>query len=96
MQVISNPTAKLSSSHIWGFEITHVLIAASSMLVSNMVLSLLGLPVIYAWALAAFVLITLRVLSHGRQSGHINFLLQRLMSPRIFLGSSANLKREVL
>lgn len=95
MQIISNPTAKLSNSYIWGFEVSHVLIAVSCMLTSNMVFTALDIPVIFSWIVSATVLLSLRLLSLGKKQGHLLFLIQRMQSPTIFLGSMSNLKKEV-
>ncbi len=94
MQVVNNPTAKLSRSHIWGFEVSHVLIAVGLMMATNTVFSIVGFPVIFSWAIGIGSLLGLRLVSHGKKSGHISFLLLKVSQPTILLGSIANFKKE--
>jgi len=96
MDVLSNPTAKLSKSQIWGFEVAHLLIAVVTMLTSNTVFSILGVPVIFSWAVGIVCLLTLRVVSHGKKLGHVSFIFQRFANAPILLGSRVNLKKEVV
>lgn len=94
MDIVSNPTAKLSRSQIWGFEVSHVLIAVSIMLATNSAFSLFGIPVIFSWAIGIGALLGLRLVSHGKKSGHISFLLLKISQPSILLGSIANFRKE--
>ncbi len=96
MRILSNPTSKLSKSQLWGFEITHLLIALGVMLTSNSLLSMTGLPVIFSWLVAAIALVALKASSAGKRPGHLGFVIARVCTPRIFLGCKLAKKKVVL
>ncbi len=57
------------------------------MMLSNFVLSALGLPVVISWVLGLGMLVNLRILSIGHKAGHLGFLLHFLVMPRILIGA---------
>lgn len=82
----NNPTCHLKRSQLWGFEITHLLASFVLMMVSNLLFSALGLPLMISWILGLVALVCLRLLSLGKKLGHMGFLLSYLTRPRLYLG----------
>ncbi len=82
----NNPTCHLKTSHLWGFEITHIVASFSVMMLSNFAFSSMGLPVFGSWILGIAMLLCLRILSIGKKAGHLGFVMSFLLKPRFFLG----------
>ncbi len=84
----NNPTCHLKTSHLWGFEIAHIVSSFALMMLSNFAFSALKLPVFASWVLGLLMLFTLRICSIGKKVGHLGFVVSFLLKPRFYLGSS--------
>ena len=84
--MLNNPTGNLKKSQLWGFEISHIIVSFGLMMVSNFLLSALKLPVFTSWIVGILCLMVLRIMSIGKKAGHLGFLMNFLIKPRIHLG----------
>jgi hypothetical protein len=85
--MLPNPASRIAKSELWGFEITHLLGAIGVLAASNFLLSLLRQPTILSWIGGLFTLALLRLLSVGQKPGHLQFLMEWLGRPHVFLGA---------
>lgn len=82
----SCPTSNMNRSKFWGFEVSHVIASLVVLAISNILLNMLGAPILISWGLGIGTLIVLRVVSHGQKQGHLEMLVKFIASPHIFLG----------
>jgi uncharacterized membrane protein YhaH (DUF805 family) len=82
----SCPTSNMNRSKFWGFEVSHVIASLVVLAVSNILLNMLGAPILISWGLGIGTLVVLRVVSHGQKQGHLEMLVKFIASPHIFLG----------
>lgn len=82
----SCPTSNMNRSKFWGFEVSHVIASLAVLAISNILLNMLGAPILISWGLGIGTLIVLRVVSHGQKQGHLEMLVKFIASPHIFLG----------
>ena len=80
------PTSNMNKSHLWGFEVSHIIASFVVLAVSNVFLNILGLPLIFSWILGIATIICLRVISHGQKNGHLELLARFTIEPHLFLG----------
>jgi len=80
------PTSNMNKSQLWGFEVSHIVISFGCLALSNVLLNVLGLPIIFSWGVGIGALITLRILSHGQQNGHLELSVRYILEPHIYLG----------
>ncbi len=80
------PTSNMNRSKFWGFEVSHVIASLVVLAISNILLNMLGAPILISWGLGIGTLIVLRVVSHGQKQGHLEMLVKFIASPHIFLG----------
>jgi uncharacterized membrane protein YhaH (DUF805 family) len=76
----------MNRSKFWGFEVSHVIASLVVLAISNILLNMLGAPILISWGLGIGTLIVLRVVSHGQKQGHLEMLVKFIASPHIFLG----------
>jgi uncharacterized membrane protein YhaH (DUF805 family) len=82
----SCPTSNMNRSKFWGFEVSHVIASLVVLAISNILLNMLGAPILISWGLGIGTLVLLRVVSHGQKQGHLEMLVKFIASPHIFLG----------
>lgn len=80
------PTSNMIRSKFWGFEVSHIVIAFSILAASNVLLNILGWPLILSWMFGGSALLILRIISHGQKGGHLELLLKYLILPHIYIG----------
>jgi uncharacterized membrane protein YhaH (DUF805 family) len=76
----------MNRSKFWGFEVSHVIASLVVLAISNILLNMLGAPILISWGLGIGTLVVLRVVSHGQKQGHLEMLVKFIASPHIFLG----------
>lgn len=82
----SCPTSNMNKSQLWGFEVSHIVIAFTVLAFSNIMLNIFGAPLLISWGVGIFTLLALRIISHGQKNGHLELLLKFIIEPHIFLG----------
>ena len=82
----SCPTSNMNRSKFWGFEVSHVIASLVVLAISNILLNMLGAPILLSWGLGIGTLVVLRVVSHGQKQGHLEMLVKFITSPHKFLG----------
>ena len=82
------PTSNMNKSKFWGFEVSHIVAAFFVLAASNVLMNIIGLPLILSWAFGITTLLFLRIISHGQKNGHLELLAKFLTSPHIYLGHS--------
>ena len=80
------PTSNMNKSTMWGFEVSHIVAAFIVLAGSNVLLNIIGLPVIFSWGLGIGALLLLRVISHGQKNGHLELLAKYIFESHIYLG----------
>lgn len=88
------PTSNMNKSTMWGFEVSHIVSAFIVLAASNVILNIMGLPVILSWGLGVSALLGLRIVSHGQKNGHLELLAKYIFEPHIFLGHKSRTKGE--
>lgn len=88
------PTSNMNRSKFWGFEVSHVIASLVVLAISNILLNMLGAPILISWGLGIGTLIVLRVVSHGQKQGHLEMLVKFIASPHIFLGHGLRRKEK--
>ncbi len=82
----------MNKSELWGFEVTHIISAFVILAASNVFLNIVGAPLFISWFLGIGTLITLRVISHGQQTGHLELLARYILEPHLYLGHKERTK----
>lgn len=90
----SCPTSNMNKSELWGFEVSHIVAGFVVLAGSNVILNILGGPLILSWALGISSLVVLRVISHGQKNGHLELLARFVFEPHLFLGHATRWKQE--
>lgn len=83
------PTSNMNKSTLWGFDVSQIVAAFFVLASSNVILNIIGAPLILSWALGIATLISLRIISHGQKNGHLELLVKYLIEPHLFLGHKA-------
>jgi hypothetical protein len=76
----------MNRSELWGFEVSHIVLSFTLLAGSNVLLNILGGPLILSWAIGIAALIGLRVISHGQKNGHLELLVRFIFEPHLYLG----------
>jgi hypothetical protein len=87
------PTSNMNRSKLWGFEVSQIVTSFVILAGSNVLLNVLGLPLIFSWACGIGTLLILRVVSHGQKSGHLELLARYLSGSHIYLGHQGRPKK---
>lgn len=80
------PTSNMNKSSLWGFDVSHIIISFVGLATSNVIFNLLNIPLVLSWFVGIFLLVNLRLVSHGQKNGHLELLSKFIFSPRIYLG----------
>ena len=88
------PTSNMNRSKLWGFEVSQIIAAFIVLAGSNVVLNLLGLPLIFSWLTGVLTLTALRIISHGKKSGHLELLARFMTEPHVYLGHRNRSKKK--
>ena len=86
----------MNRSKLWGFEVSQIISSFIVLAGSNVALNILGLPLIFSWVIGVITLTSLRVISHGKKSGHLELLGRFMTAPHLYLGhqSRSSFKKE--
>lgn len=76
----------MNKSTFWGFDVSHIVSAFFSLAASNVLLSIMGLPLIFSWIVGGGTLLVLRIISHGQKNGHLELLGKFVLQPHIYIG----------
>jgi len=85
----SCPTSNMNRSKLWGFEVSQIVSSFAVLAGTNVILNILGAPLIFSWVLGLTTLLILRVVSHGQKEGYLELALRFACEPHIFLGHKA-------
>ncbi|MCB0413361.1 MAG: hypothetical protein KDD50_03450 [Bdellovibrionales bacterium] len=80
------PTSNMNKSQLWGFEVSHIVAGFSVLAATNVILNIIGGPLIFSWVGGIIALVFLRIVSHGQKDGHLELLGRFVFEPHIFLG----------
>lgn len=80
------PTANMNKSKMWGFEVSQIVTAFFVLAGTNVLLNILGGPLILSWIFGITTLVVLRVVSQGQKNGHLELLGRFVAQPHVFLG----------
>ena len=80
------PTSNMNKSQLWGFEVSQIVTAFFVLAGSNVILNILGAPLILSWIFGISTLLTLRIVSHGQKNGHLELLARYVIEPHMYLG----------
>lgn len=80
------PTSNMNKSKLWGFEVSQIVSSFFVLAASNVILNIMGWPLIFSWVLGIFTLAVLRIVSHGQKNGHLELLARYAVEPHVFLG----------
>ncbi len=80
------PTSNMNKSKFWGFEVSHIVASFLALAASNVVFNIIGIPLIFSWAVGLTILAVLRVVSHGQKNGHLELLIRFVLDPHLYLG----------
>jgi hypothetical protein len=84
----------MNQSKLWGFEVSQIVTSFVALAASNVTLNILGLPLIFSWAVGAITLAALRVISHGQKNGHLELLARFMTAPHVYFGHQGRLKKK--
>lgn len=76
----------MNRSQLWGFEVGHIVTAFGVLAASNVLLNIIGAPLMISWVLGLLTLAILRFISHGQKNGHLELLVRFVIEPHLFLG----------
>lgn len=86
------PTSNMNKSHLWGFEVSHIIASFIVLAATNVFLNIVGLPLIFSWLMGLATIVTLRIVSHGQKNGHLELLARFTIEPHLFLGHKCRKK----
>tara|TARA_B100001248_G_scaffold258884_1_gene243930 strand:- start:937 stop:1233 length:297 start_codon:yes stop_codon:yes gene_type:complete len=86
------PTSNMNKSQLWGFEVSHIIVAFVMLAGSNTLLNVMQGPLILSWGMGIITLLTLRIISHGQKNGHLELLGRFIFEPHLFLGHQIGIK----
>ena len=81
----------MNKSKLWGFDVGQIVGAFIVLAGSNVILNIIGAPLVFSWALGITTLLSLRVISHGQKNGHLVLLGRFIVEPHIFIGHQGRL-----
>jgi hypothetical protein len=76
----------MNKSKLWGFEVSQIVASFFVLAATNVMLNIMGGPLIFSWVFGILTLIILRVISHGQKNGHLELLGRYITEPHLFLG----------
>lgn len=88
------PTSNMIRSKFWGFEVSHIVGSFTILAGSNVLLNILGLPLILSWIFGISALLVLRFISHGQKDGHLELLAKFVLQPHLYLGHKERRENE--
>lgn len=88
------PTSNMIRSKFWGFEVSHIVGSFGILAASNVLLNIIGLPLILSWVLGITALLVLRFISHGQKDGHLELVTKYIAEPHIYLGHQERSKNK--
>jgi len=71
---------------MYGFEVSHIVTSFVVLAGSNVLLNIIGLPVILSWGFGIGALLGLRIISHGQKNGHLELLAKYIFESHLYLG----------
>ncbi len=80
------PTSNMNKSKFWGFEVSHIVTSFTVLAGSNILLNIIGAPVILSWGIGLITLAVLRIISHGQKNGHLELLARFIIEAHMYLG----------
>ncbi len=80
------PTSNINRSKLWGFEVSQIVTSFAVLAGSNVILNIIGGPLIISWAIGIGCLVVLRVISIGQKDGHLELLLRFIAEPHVYIG----------
>lgn len=80
------PTSNMNKSQLWGFEVSHIIASFIVLAATNVILNIMGAPIILSWFFGLSTILILRVVSHGQKNGHLELLARFTIEPHLFLG----------
>jgi hypothetical protein len=81
----------MNKSKLWGFDVSQIVASFAVLAGSNVILNILGAPLIFSWVFGLFTLLVLRVISHGQKNGHLELLGRFVVEPHMYLGHQGRL-----
>lgn len=85
------PTSNMNRSKLWGFEVSQIVTSFAVLAGSNVLLNIMGGPLIFSWVVGLATLATLRLISTGQKDGHLELSLRFVTAPHLYLGHSDRL-----
>lgn len=82
----SCPTSNMNKSQLWGFEVSHIIASFIVLAATNVILNIMGAPIILSWLFGIVTILGLRVVSHGQKNGHLELLAKFTIEPHLYLG----------
>lgn len=89
----SCPTSNMNKSQLWGFEVSHIVMAFTVLATSNILLNIFGAPLFISWIFGILTLLILRIISHGQKNGHLELLMRFIIEPHVYLGHRGRVSR---
>ena len=80
------PTSNMNRSKLWGFEVSQIVTSFGVLAASNVLLNILGGPLIFSWGVGLGTLAALRLVSAGQKDGHLELSLKFVTEPHLYLG----------
>ena len=80
------PTSNMNRSKLWGFEVSQIVTSFGMLAGSNVLLNIMGGPLIFSWVIGIACLLILRIVSIGQKDGHLELLLRFVTEPHLYLG----------
>lgn len=90
----SCPTSNMNRSKLWGFEVGQIVTSFGVLAACNVLLNILGGPLIFSWGAGTACLLVLRVISAGQKDGHLELWLRFVTEPHLYLGHKDRRKEE--
>lgn len=88
------PTSNMNRSKLWGFEVSQIVGSFCVLAGSNVLLNIMGAPLIFSWVAGIATLLTLRIISHGQKNGHLELLVRFVTEPHLYLGHQGRTERQ--
>ncbi len=88
------PTSNMNRSKLWGFEVSQIVTSFGVLAASNVLLNILGGPLIFSWGVGLGTLAALRLISAGQKDGHLELSLKFVTEPHLYLGHKDRLQKD--